>query len=344
MLRNFVKCALPAPGAVNVGGTLTLGAPPTGFSSWLAAFGGSATAYFFLSDGADRTIAGVWTINATTPETATISQILWNRRLGGTAGETFSTACTAWNEVPAEEQTLLRSGPFAGLRNLIINGNPFINQRGWPSGSAAPVANAYTLDRWRIVVSGQWPSWTDSAGIRTVTAPAGGMEQVVEGAALRGGIYTLSWTGTATATVNGAAVARGGQVTLPGGTNATVRLTGGTWSELQIEPGPIATPFEQRPLGLELMLCQRYYEELHAYWIGDTANTAAFYGASFPLKQVKRVTPTVAVKTAISAGNGNMGTRAPGVISQSVISVVALPSAVGLTCGFSDIISVSAEL
>ncbi len=29
---------------------------------------------------------------------------------------------------------------------------------------------------------------------------------------------------------------------------------------IQLEPGPVATPFEQRPYGLELSLCQRYYQ------------------------------------------------------------------------------------
>ena len=31
---------------------------------------------------------------------------------------------------------------------------------------------------------------------------------------------------------------------------------------VQLEPGPVATPFEQRPIGLELSLCQRYYQTL----------------------------------------------------------------------------------
>jgi hypothetical protein len=32
----------------------------------------------------------------------------------------------------------------------------------------------------------------------------------------------------------------------------------------QLEAGPVATPFEQRPYGLELLLCQRYYYKLPA--------------------------------------------------------------------------------
>jgi hypothetical protein len=156
----------------------------------------------------------------------------------------------------------LNGGPLAGFRNVIINGNPTINQRGYVSGTATGGANSYTLDRWRVVTSGQNITFTTSANVRTVTAPAGGCEQVVEGASILSGTYTLNWTGTATATVNGSAVAKGGNVTLTGGTNATVKFSSGTFSLVQLEPGPVATPFEQRPIGTELALCKRY-----AQWV-----------------------------------------------------------------------------
>ena len=35
-------------------------------------------------------------------------------------------------------------------------------------------------------------------------------------------------------------------------------------AQVQIEPGPVATPFEQRPIGTELALCQRYFQVLTA--------------------------------------------------------------------------------
>jgi hypothetical protein len=31
---------------------------------------------------------------------------------------------------------------------------------------------------------------------------------------------------------------------------------------VQLEPGPVATPFEHRPIGVELQLCQRYFQQL----------------------------------------------------------------------------------
>lgn len=35
-------------------------------------------------------------------------------------------------------------------------------------------------------------------------------------------------------------------------------------AQVQLEEGPVATPFEQRPIGLELSLCQRYYYKAEA--------------------------------------------------------------------------------
>jgi len=137
----------------------------------------------------------------------------------------------------------INGGPLAGFRNLLINGNPTINQRAYVSGTNTTGANQYTLDRWRVVTSGQNITFSDSAGVRTVTAPAGGVEQVIEGGSIIGGTYTLSWTGTATATVNGVACLNGGNVTLTGGADSTVRFIGGTFSLAQLEAGTTATPF-----------------------------------------------------------------------------------------------------
>lgn len=193
----------------------------------------------------------------------------------------------------------INSGPIGGMRNALINGNPTINQRGYVSGTATTGANQYTLDRWRVVVSGQALSWTDNENTRTVTAPAGGVEQVVEGINLISGSYVLSWVGTATATVNGAPVANGSPVTLVGGVNTTVRFSGGTFALAQLEPGTRATPFERRSYGQELVLCQRYYYKI----LNDTGaainpfvfqafGPSAAFGKIADLPVPMRATPT----------------------------------------------------
>ena len=63
-------------------------------------------------------------------------------------------------------------------------------------------------------------------------------------------------------------------------------------AEVKLEEGSVATPFEQRPYGLELSLCQRYYEStptITMYGVGDGTNTVFNY----QFKVVKRVTPSL---------------------------------------------------
>ena len=63
-------------------------------------------------------------------------------------------------------------------------------------------------------------------------------------------------------------------------------------AQVQIEPGPVATPFEQRPIGTELALCQRYYEtgtgKMAGYSPASAANANAVY-----FKATKRAVPTL---------------------------------------------------
>lgn len=168
----------------------------------------------------------------------------------------------------------LVNGTALSFRNKIINGNFGINQRGYVSGTATSGANQYTLDRWRVVTSGQNLTFSASGTGNIVTAPAGGIEQVIESLNIEGGTYTLSWTGTATGAVNGSAISNGGQVTLTANTNATIKFSSGTVSLVQLEVGSVATPFENRPIGTELALCQRYYEKSYRYHVNPATATS----------------------------------------------------------------------
>jgi hypothetical protein len=191
----------------------------------------------------------------------------------------------------------LVNGTALAFRNKIINGNFGINQRAYVSGTATSGANQYTLDRWRVVTSGQNLTFSASGIGNIVTAPAGGIEQVIEALNIEGGTYTLSWTGTATGAVNGSAISNGGQVTLPANTNATIKLSSGTVSLVQLEQGSVATPFENRPIGTELALCQRYYQtygtiviDAHGQSLG-TGTYTPFFSVPLPVKM--RATPTI---------------------------------------------------
>lgn len=67
-------------------------------------------------------------------------------------------------------------------------------------------------------------------------------------------------------------------------------------SQVQLEAGSIATPFERRPLGLEIDLCHRYYEVKDLRWLTAqyVASTGRFVCPLIPCKP-KRLNPTVAV-------------------------------------------------
>lgn len=66
---------------------------------------------------------------------------------------------------------------------------------------------------------------------------------------------------------------------------------------VQMEEGSVATPFEQRPIGLELSLCERYYEinnslDFSGVWWSGYVNPGAPYYASAKFKIRKRALPT----------------------------------------------------
>lgn len=171
----------------------------------------------------------------------------------------------------------INGGALAGLRNRIINGNFGVNQRTYVSGAAVGTG-LYGHDRWKMAASADTYTFSTTANVTTVTIPASKvLQQVIEGANLESGTYTLSWTGTAQGKIGaGSYGASGITGVIVGGTNTTIEFGPGTVSKVQLEFGSTATVFEQRPIGMERSLCQRYF------WRTDYASqggTAAAVGS-----------------------------------------------------------------
>ena len=114
-----------------------------------------------------------------------------------------------------------------------------------------------------------------------------------------------SGLGPANAWASAQYIAPTGAVSVVGTSGATFYITG-----VQLEKGSTATPFEYRPYGTELGLCQRYYEKSFdqgvspgngpdatsfksnvAMSVGISSNSTASF--SEPFSVVKRVTPTL---------------------------------------------------
>jgi len=180
-----------------------------------------------------------------------------------------------------------------GAKNILINSNFRINQREYVSGAATTAANQYTLDRWRVVTSGQSITFATLGTDNTITCPAGGLGQKVETLNVEGGTYTISWVGTATCTVDGVAKTNGATVTLTANTEADVIFSSGTVKNVQLEKGSVAADFEQRSYGEELALCQRYYEKANVGMWGGFSSTDTVFSGQW--NTTKRVTPTVTI-------------------------------------------------
>lgn len=165
-------------------------------------------------------------------------------------------------------------GGALGFRNKLINGSFAINQRA-VSGTVTLAAGAYGHDRWKGGASGCTYTFATVANVTTITISVGTLQQVIEGANLQSGTHILSWTGTAQARVDSGSYGASGLTgTAVGGTNQTIEVGIGTVSRVQYEPGSAITSFEFRPIGAELSLCQRYFQQLNL-----SANSR-FYGAA----------------------------------------------------------------
>ena len=235
-------------------------------------------------------------------------------------------------------------GAPAGFRNKIINGAFGINQRGYVSG-AATSAGQYTLDRWKVTGTGGI-TFSTVNNKTTVTIPAGQtLQQVIEWLNLATGDYVLSWEGTAQGRIGAGSYGASGSVgaSITGGTNTTIEFNTGTVANVQLEAGSIATPFEHRPYGTELALCQRYYEVCAALWSGNVTS-ATTYQMNVPFAVEKRAAPTITslVQSGILNGSFNVrsgsasGTRAAVWGGQSSATISA--------AGYTDSFSASAEL
>lgn len=186
------------------------------------------------------------------------------------------------------------SEQLGGFKNKVINSNFAINQRD-VSGTVTLAAGAYGHDRWKAGSSGCTYTFATVNNVTTLTITAGTLVQVIEGLNLQSGTHILTWTGTAQGRIgSGAYGASGVTGTAVGGTNQSIEFSTGTISKVQYEEGSIATPFEHRPIGLELALCLRYYERLkRAVYVSMRGTGDANPTAHIWFKEVKRVIPTI---------------------------------------------------
>jgi hypothetical protein len=134
-----------------------------------------------------------------------------------------------------------------------------------------------------------------------------------------------------------------GTVSLVSTNGATLNITG-----VQLEAGSVATPFERRPFGTELQLCQRYYQKFTAggslvFYGSGIARSSTASGIYVKLSTSMRAAPTVSVNALnlwygsdlTSAVTGNSGTNA----SADSLSYFANASGASMTTGGPAVLS-----
>ena len=73
-------------------------------------------------------------------------------------------------------------------------------------------------------------------------------------------------------------------------------------TKAQLEAGPVATPFERRPIGVELALCQRYYQDGKYQRLQPITGFAAAGEVIIHFVPQMRATPTIVLTKVYSAG------------------------------------------
>jgi len=233
-------------------------------------------------------------VKFTKPEINVREKLVELDKPSGIAGEAMLRA-----ETPQEQFNLIG----AGRRNLLINGENKISQRGDYTSATAVSDGVYYVDRWKAYENGVTATLTHK---QNQTLPDGsvshtqrydvtvagtgyiGAQQILEEALTVGRYYTISaWVKSDDSNMN--LFASGGhQRSFHSGSGEWEKLSitwlesgqgnsyglinytsGGNpmvvgnfveFTQVQLELGKVATPFEHRSYGEELTLCQRYYQ------------------------------------------------------------------------------------
>ena len=198
-----------------------------------------------------------------------------------------------WRRLPGQPESF----PLSGFKNVLINGDFRVNQRGF-DGDWAASGYVYGYDRWfKSSIEEGW------IGQRIETLNLIDNET-----------YTLSWEGGGDGVIkdgNNVEIARGQSpltTVLPlndyNGRGGYVYVPYATSINMQLERGSLATEFEQRSIQQELALCQRYYlrlDGLHYMFQTGTIGTERRCEINFPVEM--RVAPAL-----VSYTTDNMAT------------------------------------
>lgn len=241
---------------------------------------------------------------------------------GDTVTQALHKAEDNFNDLYAQMAAVV---PYAGERNLLINGDGRVNQRGFAGGALG--ANTYGYDVWRTLGSGA--SITFGSSVITLN---GTICQPVESPDLANATVTLSVrnpSGPITVSLQPDGTTAGVSGVIPAGTGiqkvtlvVPSTLTGNVFvllsttsavtidgaskrGGIQLELGSYASPYERRRIGQELLAAQRYYQfsislESSLYFLGQVTS-GTLYAAQKNFVVPMRTAPAVTLSLLASA-------------------------------------------
>lgn len=236
---------------------------------------------------------------------------------------------------------LINGGFDVWQRGTSFNANGFISDRWQISGNGT-----FTISRYSNYLPTKVSKWHTVINVTAVTSYCNLSQRIEDVRTLQGKTVTLSFGvsnageiaiqtiqnfgdgGTAQEIVPREAISTGGHrrvsitfdiADLSGktlGDNSYLEIIFGLIDvtsyeiyDVQLEEGSVATPFEVRPIGMELSLCKRYYEVGRS---GLSGTDGQYIGTSQTIIE-KRVTPTVTftIVTGANATNVDAGSLTP---------------------------------
>jgi hypothetical protein len=150
------------------------------------------------------------------------------------------------------------------------------------------INSANTWEQKTITVSGDTASalaTDNSIGLRLWFTLGGGSSFTTTAGSWQSGTYFQTSAQTQWISTNG----------------ATFYITG-----VQLEAGSVATPFERRDYGRELIMCQRYYQNIGGQTLTGFAETSSSIAVTVFFYQQMRASPTCSIRS------GTLSIRSPG--------------------------------